>query len=317
LISADVLTHTTSQNPTLPAEAFSIFLRESAGATALPKLGEGRVFISPRAEARLLYSDATNTWHDFVGKRLALWSNLNLLEKVPKVNGSSTLQLREQAEVQRLLYASTNRIGRGLVDFLGVSHFSSPQNPTAWTPRDSFCPMVTCGQQPVFAGTDAALEALAGDDFDPRRVVYLDLADRSRVSVTNRTDARILDARFSAHQLAFGVEAKEPSLIVVAQSFAHSWQAKVDGKPTPLLRANHAFQAFEGPAGLHQVTLVYRDQKFLAGGMISLGTLAGCIWFWLRSRRHPGGDPGLTRPGSNRASLDQVQKDNQEQEVSY
>src|SRR6185295_12648725 len=103
-----------------------------------------------------------------LGKRLALWSNLNLLDNVPKVNGSSTLQLREQAEVQRLIYG-TNRVGRGLLDFLSVSHFSPVQNPTEWLRRDHFCPLVTCGQQPVFAASDEILRELPGERFDPEQ----------------------------------------------------------------------------------------------------------------------------------------------------
>jgi hypothetical protein len=43
-------------------------------------------------------------------------------------------------------------------------------------------------------------------------------------------------------------EAAEPSLVVVAQTYYHDWRADVDGQPTHLLRANHAFQAVQVPA---------------------------------------------------------------------
>ena len=81
------------------------------------------------------------------------------------------------------------------------------------------------------------------------------------------------------------MEAVGPALAVVAQSYHPAWEAEVDGRPTPLWRANHAFQALEVPAGRHRVTLSYRDLNLRAGGAVTLSTLLGCLLFWLRRRR--------------------------------
>jgi hypothetical protein len=230
------------------------------------------------------------------------------------VNGSSTLQLREQAEVQGLIYG-TNRVGRGLLDFLGVSYFSPAQNPTEWIRRDGFCPLVTCGQQPVFATSDEILTALPGEKFDPLQIVFLNPVERARLSVTNRTEARILSAEHSTHKLSLEVEAKAAAMVVVAQSFHPAWQAAVDGQPVPLLHANHAFQCLEIPAGRHQVTLAYRDPKLLAGGLISLGTLLGCGIFWLRCRRRPSGGGEFRRSDGGHQTADSLLSD--ENKVSF
>jgi uncharacterized membrane protein YfhO len=69
------------------------------------------------------------------------------------------------------------------------------------------------------------------------------------------------------------VEAQEPSLVVVAQTYYHNWRAEVDGNPTPLLRANVAFQAVQIPAGRHAIHLFYRDRAFEIGAAISI-----CAW---------------------------------------
>ena len=80
--------------------------------------------------------------------------------------------------------------------------------------------------------------------------------------------------------------------MVVAQSFYHPWQAYVGDQRVKLLRANHAFQALEVPAGRHHVTLVYRDTRFMAGCALSLSTLiATAVWLW-RSRLRASGLPG-------------------------
>lgn len=284
----DILTHTPPQNPSVPSSAFADGLWEQHNRASVPRLGEGRVLISPGAEQRLLYSTTTNVLHDFLGKRLALWSNLNLLDRAPKVNGSSTLQIREQAQVQALLYAGTNKFGRGLVRMLGVTHFSPAENPTVWVPVTNACPLVTCGQSPVFADGPETLRALAAEEFDPEARVFLRPEDQARVKVAGPTRARVLASRFTAHTVTADIEAAEPSLVVVAQSWARGWRATVNGQPALVLRANHAFQAVEVPAGRHEVVLEYRDRRLAVGAMLSLATLAGCGgWWWGGWRRKP------------------------------
>ena len=66
-------------------------------------------------------------------------------------------------------------------------------------------------------------------------------------------------------------------MVVIAQSFYHPWKAVVDGKPTPIWKANYAFQALEVPPGQHQVEIVYRDKKFFFGALISGLTALGCL----------------------------------------
>ena len=74
-------------------------------------------------------------------------------------------------------------------------------------------------------------------------------------------------------------------MVVISQSFYHNWRAYIDGRPTPLLRANYAFQALEVPGGRHRVTLAYEDSAFYAGAGISGTTAAVCLFAWYRDRR--------------------------------
>src|SRR5207249_3852835 len=124
IIFADVYTHVPQQNPSLPAEFLAGGLWQSHAQARGPQHGGSRVFITPQAEEHLLRNRVRAASEQFLGLRLALWSNLNLLDGIPKVNGSSTLQIREQMQLQKRLYDSTNGLPEGLLDFLGVSHFS-------------------------------------------------------------------------------------------------------------------------------------------------------------------------------------------------
>src|SRR5262249_2390210 len=118
-----------------------------------PEHGLGRVYISPTAEGRLLHSDIADLTQDLTGKRLALWSHLNLLDGVPKVNGSATLQLRNQALVQTALYSETNNAIESWLDFLNVTLRTSSNSVIDWQWRDHAMPFITAGQKPVQANS--------------------------------------------------------------------------------------------------------------------------------------------------------------------
>jgi len=305
LVLGDLRTHMPPQNPTVPAEAFAQgLLQQAEEKTEFPQLGEGRVLISPGAEDRLLRNARPELMADIIGKRLGLWSNLNLLESVPKVNGSSTLQVREQMQVQTLIYGETNRFASGLIEMLGVRCFSPRENPARWLPITNACPLVSAGQAPVFASAEETLQALASAEFNPREQVFLRPEAAPWVSVTNRSSATVHSTKWTAHSVEAEVEGSAPSLLVICQSHYPGWRAEVGGKPVPLLRANHAFQAIEVPAGKHQVRVVYSGRRFVAGAGISLATLGGCGWFLLRRRRHQAGTESASDPVSKEPLLD-------------
>ena len=83
------------------------------------------------------------------------------------------MYLKEEAEVESLFYAHTNSYPAGLADFLGVSHVSSATNVFRWQSRPSAHPVITGGQQPVYADGSTTLAVLASDQFNSEQEVYL------------------------------------------------------------------------------------------------------------------------------------------------
>lgn len=91
------------------------------------------------------------------------------------------------------------------------------------------------------------------------------------------------------NRLRLQVQTDRPALLVLAENWFPAWHARVDGEPTPVLRANHAFRAVPVPAGSHSVELFYRSRLLrasliasAAGLVILLGS--GAI-SWYRGRR--------------------------------
>jgi hypothetical protein len=283
ILLADLLTHSPGITPTLPSSVLAPGLWQAEGKPA-PSLGSGRIMVSPDAERQMLFSRVADPQLDFLGKRLAEWYNLNLLDSLPKVNGAITLRPAHYDILESYLYYTAGgHCGRGLVDFLSVAWLSSPDNPAQWLARTNFLPVITAGQKPVFESDEKTLQSITAEDFNPRDTVYLPESERATVSVTNQTLCAVTAASFSPNRVEADINAAAPSLVVLSQSYYHLWRALVDEKSVPLLRANLAFQAVEVPAGMHRIKLIYRDPNLEIGAMISLLSLVACGLIWLRA----------------------------------
>jgi hypothetical protein len=269
-VGLDYAVHTPHQNPTLPAR----WLQPGLGLTASTLRPEaGRVFITPAAEAALLHSTVADLEADYLGKRLAEWSNLNLLDGVAKVNGAATLRLAEEDALERRLYLANPVVATGLLDLLGVAFQSAPDNAAAWVPRTNAPPLVTAGQSPQFVPAEAMLDQLLQPAFDPRRQVLLSESARTSLPDIRPAPAVVSNVTTGAGRVGFQVETDRPALVVIAQTFHPNWQARVNGTAVRIERADYALQAIIVPAGRNTIILVYRDRAFLAGLALSAATL--------------------------------------------
>jgi len=283
LVWGDLLTHAPTPQPTVSA---GIFAPADLKVEPRPRLGEGRAMISPAANYELFRTMLTNTAADFLCHRAALYSNCNLPEAMPKVDAFYSLYPRTIYEALAPIYISTSNYPARLADFLGAGVITAPGKLFDWQPRPTALPLVTAGQKPVFAGREETLRGLLAGNFEPQRVVYLSPDAKSLVDITNQTTAKILSAHFAPHRVDIEVQAESESLVVVAQSYYHLWRARLNIEPTPLLRANHGFQAVAVPQGRHHITLTYEDWTFSLGAVISGITGLVCLGLW---RRYSGG----------------------------
>ncbi len=270
---ADVFTHEPTQNPTVPPWVYQPGLSQAKlDLQPQPMLGQSRAMVTPKAYYKALGFASQNLQDNYLVNRLAAYANCNLLDNLPKVDGFLSLLPNQADDVNTLLYGKTNADYPRLEDFLGVSQISST-NIYSWRARTTFLPLVTAGQKPIYLDDYSAWKLLASSNFDGAGIVALPVNDKSLVTVTNRTDARVLNSKFETQSVEAEVQASEPSLVVFSQSYYHDWRATVDGRPTPLLQADYAFQAVQIPAGRHEIVLAYQDRAFQTGAAISI-----CGW---------------------------------------
>jgi hypothetical protein len=285
LIGLDALTHTPKQNPAVTRDAYGdIGMKEMLRA----RPGESRAMLSPQAQTFLNQAATPDPTTYFLGFRRAQFLNANLMDGIPGVTGFFSVYLKESATIHNLFYQNTGQMHERLADFLSASQISSPTNVFGWVERSGFMPMITAGQRPVIADEEQTLKVLRSDDWNPRQVVFLPPTAKGMINSTNASKVNIKGQRFSAHEVSFEADASESAMVVISQAFYHPWHAYVDDKPAQLFRANHAFQALEIPGGNHKVRLVYQDQAFRAGALISLVStvvcLVPCFVGWVKRR---------------------------------
>jgi hypothetical protein len=286
LLWMDVFTHVPNLSPTVSPNVLQPnIIREDQKWQAELRPGESRAMQSGTSLVKMYYGGVASPVEDVLGRRVALYDDINLLDQVPKLDGFYSLYLREFNAVLTGIYTSTNDYPR-LKEFLGISHENHVTNAMEWTNCPTFSPLVTAGQQPVFANDTNALRALFDPAFDGRKFVVLLPEAKTAIHATNAVPVTILSTNFSAQRIRAQVDAAAPAMVVLAQAYYHPWRAYVDGQPARLWRANYAFQALEVPAGRHQVEVVYRDMRFIAGSVISIAALLGCAagWFFGRKR---------------------------------
>jgi len=80
-------------------------------------------------------------------------------------------------------------------------------------------------------------------------------------------------------RLELAVEARGDSIVVVSDTDYPGWEAKVDGKAAPILRANGAFRAVAVPAGSHTVTMAFRPASARYGVLLSALSIAAILAF--------------------------------------
>ncbi len=277
----DGTSHNQTLIPRMNASAFSPGLWAQQNTNASVRLGQARAFLSPQAEQALASRTVQGVENRIISRHLALWSHFNLLEGIPKVNGSSALPMRGQKELERQIYRFRNPELEGVLDFLGVTWFTPGGDPTHWEPRSGAQGWLQVGAHPSFDEKTNLLGRVFSRSFNSAREVWLS-SEHSQGFIGRNGSGRIVEQQVGSHRLEATVEMDADGVLTVAQSYSPDWRAWVNGVEVPLVSANGAFQAVPVPRGLSRVEIRYVDSGFRLGLLISLFTAVGLTWAWLR-----------------------------------
>jgi len=127
------------------------------------------------------------------------------------------------------------------------------------------------------------LQKIAAMSFNPRDVMYFQEDPKLSVEAPDPA-AKAEFTRYGIHELELNTTTAGNNLLFFSETYYPvGWKAYVDGKETPIYRANYLFRAVMVPSGIHKVEMKFEPKGFFIGKNLSLAanlvTLGGLGFF--------------------------------------
>ncbi|HEX9616379.1 MAG TPA: YfhO family protein, partial [Anaerolineales bacterium] len=228
------------------------------------------------------------------GLRAALLPDANMLGGIASANNFDPLVPGRYARWMEALESAAEPVRQRMLDLMAVTVIErvDPAEPggVRFEPRPALPRLrwAACG---LAAGSpEEALDWVLEGEAQLDRQVILELSpgSGSLACAPGAEEAATLQVLSeNPNRLSVSMQASAPGYLVLADVWYPGWQARVDGEPTPVLRANFLFRAVSVPQGEHYVELVYRPAWFYLGALVSALAWAGAAAF-LILRVRPG-----------------------------
>ena len=121
------------------------------------------------------------------------------------------------------------------------------------------------------AGTFGDTAKPAGS-FDPKNtaVVRAKFKDQLGGAISKDSTASVKLAKYGLDEISFASNNSKDGLAVFADIYYKDWHAYIDGKETPIIRANYVLRALKVPAGQHKIEFKFVSEAFEKGNKIAL-----------------------------------------------
>ena len=133
----------------------------------------------------------------------------------------------------------------------------------------------------TYADPDQAVSALQNPSFDYRAGILLPEGSEAQTYGDGQAEdeERAHVVRDTGDSLTLTARLTRPGYLVLADQFYPGWEARVDGKEVPILRADYLLRAIHLPEGEHTVQYAYRPWSFTIGWIITVaGLLILLVW---------------------------------------
>ncbi|MFC7666537.1 YfhO family protein [Hymenobacter humi] len=118
-------------------------------------------------------------------------------------------------------------------------------------------------------------EMAALSSFNPATEAVVDVSKfpQQKAATYNAAGSTVTLTNYSPDELKYSVNAKQPGLVVFSEIYyADGWQAFLDGKPVPHIRANYVLRAMQVPAGQHTIEFKFEPKSYAVGNAVSLAS---------------------------------------------
>jgi len=134
-----------------------------------------------------------------------------------------------------------------------------------------------------------ALASLLDPAFDPAAQVLLSADSAVEALAPSAGSDQVEWLLYDSQRVVLQTRSSADGYLVLSDSWYPGWRASVDGRETPIVRADLVFRAVFLPAGDHQVEFRYEPRSFQMGVLVSLVALAallglGALGHWAADR---------------------------------
>jgi len=142
-------------------------------------------------------------------------------------------------------------------------------------------------QAEVVPDPESALDRLAEGRVDPRETVILEETPPEQPAGTRPPGSEPPQVTsYTANYVSVQVSVEQPAFLVLGDMYYPGWEARLDGQPTEIYRADYLFRAVSIPPGTHTVEFHFRPTSYMAGQALRVVLLLGLIaangWAWSR-----------------------------------
>jgi len=138
--------------------------------------------------------------------------------------------------------------------------------------NDGVLPRAFLVPQAVWVDDETALIRLQAPDFDPTRLVLLagSGTEARALAAPSPVPGEVVITAAADETVRLQVKTATPAWLVLADAWYPGWEATVDGRPTPIERANLLLRAIHVPAGEHEVVFRFRPRSFRLGALLTV-----------------------------------------------
>jgi hypothetical protein len=131
------------------------------------------------------------------------------------------------------------------------------------------------GRYQVVEPASAIFDSVVRGARDVAEVTYLERDPGLALGPVGGASATITD--YDLNHVEVRVETPGPALLRLADLWYPDWEARVDGEPAPLYKADYLLRAVPVPAGEHTVSFRFRSPAVRNGLVLSLVSLAAAL----------------------------------------
>jgi hypothetical protein len=144
-----------------------------------------------------------------------------------------------------------------------------------WENPDAYPRAFLASSYTIEATGKDIIDKLFAKDFDRRNTIVFE--EEPFIQPQPGTGSAYI-AAYRSNKVTVETDASSPKLLFLSDVYDAGWHATVDGKKSPVYRADYDFRAVAVPAGKHTVEFRYHSDEFRWGIMLSIVGVVGLFY---------------------------------------